>query len=521
MMQLCLCINKFMAGYVSPSEASKILGVSSQTLRRWAKSGKIDNIRSPNGHYRYKIDSLIQADRKKKTDIPQKASQLLPKKAKQDNPFILSFPNHPEHQILPRYQYLDPFLYKPTYTSSPWSPGIRIPTEKLINFANTIPVRKAISRIANGVSGMHWSIFPKSSIISSKKKNKMAMLIEENIIKLNSERVGNYYSWVECLVTDLIVFNYTAVERREHFNDKNRFFDIWPACTKNIREDPTWTSDQAKTQIRFYDTGGLSDHRDWKGFLDSEMFITQKHYNSWDYVPLSTLEVAYGMIEMWLGITEQQQRTTSKSFKRTILNLGERISQQELDAFRQYWQSSVVNTGEIPILSGSQLNTVDLGAKNDEELYIKYVEYLLKIIAITFGLTYRDMGLTDHDNRATAGVAADSTFADAILPYARIIESIINKEILDFFPSTRGYYFEFTNKEPRNEQAEAQRAALLFNGKIITRDEARAMVGLDAIDSGELFIDGSDPKNMPPPEPPKKDYHNSPHSNMPRLPQQN
>jgi transposase-like protein len=38
------------------------LGVTSQTLRRWAKQAKIGAIKTPGGHYRYDLSGLVVAE---------------------------------------------------------------------------------------------------------------------------------------------------------------------------------------------------------------------------------------------------------------------------------------------------------------------------------------------------------------------------------------------------------------------------------------------------------------------------
>lgn len=45
--------------YYTPKEAEAILRVSTQTLRRWAKQGKISGFKLPNGHARYDLSGLI------------------------------------------------------------------------------------------------------------------------------------------------------------------------------------------------------------------------------------------------------------------------------------------------------------------------------------------------------------------------------------------------------------------------------------------------------------------------------
>lgn len=44
--------------YVTPAIAKETLGVSLQTLRRWAKAGKIKHFRTPGGQFRYDLASV-------------------------------------------------------------------------------------------------------------------------------------------------------------------------------------------------------------------------------------------------------------------------------------------------------------------------------------------------------------------------------------------------------------------------------------------------------------------------------
>jgi putative resolvase len=48
-----------MTRYVTPREAMQILQVSEKTLREWDRTGKVLAIRTPAGHRRYDIDSIL------------------------------------------------------------------------------------------------------------------------------------------------------------------------------------------------------------------------------------------------------------------------------------------------------------------------------------------------------------------------------------------------------------------------------------------------------------------------------
>lgn len=58
-----------MTRYVTPREAMQILQVSEKTLRDWDKAGRIRTIRTPAGHRRYDIDSVLSPESTKKRKV--------------------------------------------------------------------------------------------------------------------------------------------------------------------------------------------------------------------------------------------------------------------------------------------------------------------------------------------------------------------------------------------------------------------------------------------------------------------
>lgn len=52
-------MTKVYPSFVTPSRAAEIFDVTTQTLRRWAKEGKISFIKTPGGQYRYNVEGHI------------------------------------------------------------------------------------------------------------------------------------------------------------------------------------------------------------------------------------------------------------------------------------------------------------------------------------------------------------------------------------------------------------------------------------------------------------------------------
>lgn len=98
--------------------------------------------------------------------------------------------------------------------------------------------------------------------------------------------------------------------------------------------------------------------------------------------------------------------------------------------------------------------------------------------------------ISESDNRATAGVAADASFQDAILPYALTLEEHIDIEVVQKY--CPGFRTALADTEPRTEAEESKRAIDVFSSGIASRDEAREMAGLPPVggDEGAAFADG-------------------------------
>lgn len=370
--------------------------------------------------------------------------------------------------------------------------GQRVEIDQLRRLANIPPVRKAIRRIGNGVISMPWVIKPPKEKAGSMPAQNTAETIRKSLLRPVDRGRHNIYSkLVRSLVQEILVVGCAAVERYHDKGDKERAFYLWDADVKHLHFDLTWNDDSDPKEPRYW--AYRPETKEYVEVLDEDLFLITYDCNSHQLVPPGPMEIAYQAISGWLGLSEFQNNATANAIKEKLLVI-KGITDEELISFRQYWKGSVVMQGELPSISSPdpnfEVNVVSVGSKGDEELYLKFTEYLLKIIAICFDLSMRDLNYSDHDNRATAGFAADATFADAVLPMAKLIEEAFWLEVVDkYFP---GFTFEFVDTEPRSQSDEASTANTLYSGSLITKNEARIRVGHDPLENGgDVFIDGS------------------------------
>lgn len=371
--------------------------------------------------------------------------------------------------------------------------GLRIPREYLRSFVDTPPAQAALTRIVDGVVRMPWLIDPPSN-----QRNDQIALDEVNFIQSammypNQTVDGDdtYDSFACALIIDLLVENQCYVERVK--GDGEQAFWMWAVDPARIEVNPAWTPQLSGVEPRFFDTNNQVDRLDWRPLMNGDMFRFSRYTNTWRKSPPGPMEVAFRMIAAWLGLTDFQQATTSRATQEYLLDIGP-VSQDELTQFREFFEIEVLQRRQTPIVGskegGRGITVVKMGAASDGQLYLQYYEKLLRIIALAFKLTARDYNEDSHDNRATAGIAADSTFQDAIYPMASTIIKALQRNIVGYYYP--GYSLTLADIEPRDQLKEAETAKTLFEAGIITKNEARSSTGRNGIGpAGDKFADGT------------------------------
>jgi len=375
----------------------------------------------------------------------------------------------------------------------------RVSVKQLRSFARSIPARKAIRRIGNGVLAMPW-------VLKGVDENKLGdiHLFTKALQNPNREEHNTYLRLCRALVSEIITLGFAAVERQRGDSESQPFW-LWVANGENLSLNPLWNPG-AEEEPRYYQRSYTTVNSIEKPnssvtrqketlvpIFNENLFLITYDSNAHEIIPPGPLEIAYEMISAWLGLGKFQHLTTSNAVREYLLIL-EGVTQDELTAFRSYWRSEVLGQGDIPIIGGSGIDgkfsgsVLKLGARNDEELYPKYTEYQLKIIALAFDLCGRDYNLTDHDNRATSGAAADATFADAVLPMALTLKDAFSSEVIKYYSDN--YYFDYIDTEPRTQSDEANTSNVLYTGNILNRNEARLRLGEKPIKGGNAFADG-------------------------------
>lgn len=390
------------------------------------------------------------------------------------------------HNPRPHYPEIDPAIE--------FQKSVRLrarpPFELLRTTTRVGPVAKCIQRIQRGVSLMPWHISPPKEDREKPGAIQRAEEIKGSLLRPNYELAQNTYTkYTNAVVKDLLTLNYSAIQRM-HGNDdllaKDRIRRFFAFCidAAKIEFNPAWQDNPEEARYIY-----RKDHYTYELLSDEDMYIMQIDSASYELMPPSPVEIAFPYVLSWLALNNFQHNATSKVSAKYILDIGD-VSQNELDAFRDYWNTKVEIDGQTPIAGGKGLiKVVTLGASSDGELYLGWTELLLRLICMPFGLTPKDLG-HEQFTYATAGVSADASYQEGVVPIANIVNEHENLELINYYEP--GFTKEYADLEKRTEEQEAARATMLFEKNLATRNEMRLATGLQPIGpAGDKFMDGT------------------------------
>ena len=380
----------------------------------------------------------------------------------------------------------------------PLLPPRRQAVATLRRFREIPPVSRAYSKIINGVVGMPLTVLPPDELKGDEESLELARHIKSSLLNPNDSLVAcTWSSFVWQIVEDMLTHGQAIVEKLPPEEDVP--FRLYAVNAGMVRINPKWDDRNPLDSPCFIDIS-LGQSRA-KALYRDEAFLIRQRSTTYELNPPSPLEVAFELLASWLGISRLQQDTatdTTGSPRNLITVVGEEgvlLEKGDLAQFQSRFRNPPDASGAI-VVSGN-VNNIPLKPQDDRGMFLEYTDTVLRALGMALNMSPRDLNVVESDNRATAGVAADSTWQDAILPVARVIIEAINREVVDFFYP--GFRLELSDKEPRGEAEEAKTALELYQGGGITLNEMRRRIGADPLGKeGDAFLGSCcEPHNQP------------------------
>ena len=380
-------------------------------------------------------------------------------------------------------------------TGGKQSVGLSLPKVTPFNlrrFSEHPPARRAINAICNPILDMPWVIEPiPQDVKSTRQMEDLSVEHELQIAIVNRmlRKPNDDDSWrtlLEQILEDMVVGGYGAIELVKTHNPL-RPYDMYPVDGQSIRINIAWDKDRDPTEYRYsqslgYVGIGVGTHEPIK-LLDDELIYIKFNPRTNTPFGFGYLESAYIAVNAWIGAFEYAERRASNATPNFGIFLGENVTIDQVRRYQQYWEEMIEGYGKVPILGGGkQPQTFQLTGTGEDQLWIKWQEFLIRVIAMSFGVSAQKLALERDVNRNTAEIQASADW-ETVAPVANTVEDYITHKFLwkqlGFYDLHFKWIVKLTDEEKQASILESR-----WNMNAITADEIREFYDQEPLSDG-------------------------------------
>jgi len=199
---------------------------------------------------------------------------------------------------------------------------------------------------------------------------------------------------------------------------------------------------------------------------------------------LGYLEVVFNTINAYIGAFDFAQRRASNATPNFLIFLGEHVDIPTTRRWAQYWQQLVEGYGKAPVIGGGvKPEVLDLiGQAGTDPLFLKWQEWIVRQIAMGFGMSPMKFGLERDVNRnqGTTNLLDDW---ETLAPVAQTVADGLTQKILRQVLGWEDLCFQWhlrTTDDLRQSTVLKNR----WESNAITIDEQRAIWGAPPLPDG-------------------------------------
>lgn len=283
-------------------------------------------------------------------------------------------------------------------------------------------VRGAISIRKSQVSSADWDIVPYDQRKPYSKR--AAALIKERFQTPNPAN-DSYRSFIEPITEDLLTLDAGCIEKVRNLSDE--MVEMWPVNAEHVRVNALWEGDPRSARYYWY-PDNFTEKARWRNEDFVYMMTNPRTDSPVGLPPLETLRAA---VEAELAAHEYNRRQVENAAPDGIINLGEGFTEQQVNRFREFFESEVAGRGPLGFIGGSKdPGFIKFRDSNRDQQFLEWQIYLVRKIAVVFGLTPQDLGVTFDVNRSTSEIQLQVSEDRGLRPLMSLIQEYLTEEIV-------------------------------------------------------------------------------------------
>ena len=256
-------------------------------------------------------------------------------------------------------------------------------------------IRGAVNIRRTQVSSAEWDVVPFDQTKPYSKRQQKAL---RKFFHSPNPRNDSFRSFVEPVLEDLLVLDAGCIEKVR--NLMGEIVELWPVDGGTIRVNSLWDGDPREPRYFWY-----PDFQPRASWINSEFIYMLANPRTYSPVGLSNLETLRLTIEAELYGHEYNRRQVTGAAPDGVMDLGEGVTDDQVKQFRMFFEQEVAGKGAIGFIGGSKdAKWIPFRGSNRDMQFLEWQVYLVRKIAVVFGLSPQDLGVTFDVNRSTAEI---------------------------------------------------------------------------------------------------------------------
>ncbi|CAJ0698775.1 phage portal protein [Ralstonia holmesii] len=305
-------------------------------------------------------------------------------------------------------------------------PTIKPMPANLRYFSRTPYAGRAIQFYTRSICSLDWAVTVKKDVKENSEIRRQIEVTSACLFSPNHD--DSFTSLLQQLIEDLLVCGAGAMEQQVG-GDKLRPLWLWPVDALSIQIYADWDGDESKP--RYFQTFGYGNVgiAQGKDLLNRELVYMRDRITTDSPFAFGALEVAFQSINRLLGVAEYAGDIAANAHPENLIFI-QNADQTVIEAFRGYWRNDIEGQGQTPVIGGADAKVLNLRGTTDEALFLKYQEFVIREIAVAFGISAQNLGVEQNINRNNGEVAEDRDWDLSIKPVTRTIAAYFNREVI-------------------------------------------------------------------------------------------
>lgn len=321
-------------------------------------------------------------------------------------------------------------------------------------------VAGAINIRRSQISSAEWGIVPFDNTKPYSKR------LAKNIYgRLNrpNPAVDGFRGLIEPVVEDILTLDAGCIEKVRTL--RGDLAELWPVDGGEIRVNALWDGDPNEPRYFWYPSTVNQQVASW---VNDDFIYMISRPRSYSPVGLSNLETLKLTIEAELYGHEYNRRQVEGAAPDGVMNLGEGVTRDQVREFQAFFESEVAGKGAVGFIGGTKgAEWINFRQSNRDMQFLEWQIYLVRKIAVVFGLSPQDLGVTFDVNRSTAEIQLQVSEDRGLRPLMALIQDYLTQEIVwdsAYGGPENNLAFRFTALNLKETTAKAQINKLALAG---------------------------------------------------------